>query len=195
MVLEEVRKRYLFRTALFVSQFDLPADALDGVDGARDTEPMPLVAVSPGTDAVGIPWSFACPPAVLWAALTEPASIAQWLGDAVECDIRPGGSLVVDHDEGYRSRSTVIEVAPPRLLVMTWEFPNEPASEVAFTLRESGDGTVLELAHAVAPELTASYRVGWIVHLTYLESVLDEAPLPASQFWKLHATLQRGFGD
>jgi uncharacterized protein YndB with AHSA1/START domain len=156
---------------------------------------MPLVAVSPHAGAVGISWSFAHSPAVVWAALTEPVSIAQWLGEVVECDMRPGGSLVVDHGEGYRSRSAVLEADPPRRLAMTWEFPDEPPSEVAFTLRASDDGTVLELVHTLAPEVADAYRVGWITHLTYLEAVGDGEPLPASQFWKLHATLLRGFGD
>jgi uncharacterized protein YndB with AHSA1/START domain len=156
---------------------------------------MPLVAVSPHAGGVRISWSLGHPSDAVWSALTAPASVGQWMGDAVECDIRPGGSLVVDHGEGYRSRSTVIEVEPPRLLVMTWEFPDEPVSEVTFTVRASGDGTMLELVHAVVPELAASYRVGWLTHLTYLEAVADGDPLPASQFWKLHATLLRGFGD
>jgi uncharacterized protein YndB with AHSA1/START domain len=155
---------------------------------------MPLVAVSPQA-GVWISWSFARSPAAVWAALTEPASVTQWLGEVVECDIRPGGSLVVDHGEGYRSRSTVLEADPPRRLGMTWEFPDEPASGVAFNLHASDNGTVLELDHTVAAELAASYRVGWITHLTYLEAVVDGQPLPASQFWKLHATLLRDFGD
>ncbi|MFS4504924.1 SRPBCC domain-containing protein [Clavibacter sp. Sh2141] len=154
---------------------------------------MPLVAVSPRAGAVGISWSFAHPPAAVWAALTEPVSIGHWLGEVVECDLRPGGSLIVDHGEGYRSRSTVLEADAPRRLAMTWEFPDEPASEVAFTLRASDDGTVLDLAHTGLDELVGSYRVGWITHLTYLEAVTDGVPLPASQFWSLHETLDRGF--
>jgi uncharacterized protein YndB with AHSA1/START domain len=156
---------------------------------------MPLVAVSPHAGVAWISWSFERSPEVVWSALTEPASIAKWLGDAIECDIRPAGVLVVDHGEGYRSRSEVIEAEPPRRLAMTWDFPDEPPSEVAFTLRTSNDGTVLELAHAVVPQLADSYRVGWITHLTYLEAVVGGDPLPASQFWKLHATLLRGLGD
>jgi uncharacterized protein YndB with AHSA1/START domain len=156
---------------------------------------MPLVVVSPRADAVAISWSFERSPEAVWSALTEPASMAKWLGDAVECDIRPGGVLVVDHGEGYRSRSEVIEAEPPHRLRVTWEFPDEPPSEVSFTLRASDDGAVVELTHALDPELAGSYRVGWITHLTYLEAVADGVPLPASQFWKLHATLLRGFGD
>lgn len=155
---------------------------------------MPLVAASPRPGVVWISWSFTHSPAAVWSALTEPESIVRWLGDAVTCDIRPGGELVVDHGDGIRSRSEVIAVEPSHRLAMTWEFPDEPASEVTFTIRAHEDGAVLELAHAGVAELADSYRVGLVTHLTYLEAAADGDPLPASQFWKLHATLLRGFG-
>jgi len=153
---------------------------------------MPLVAVSPHTDIARIAWSFAHPVEAVWAALTEPDAIAQWLGAVEECDVRPGGTLVVDHGEGVRSRSAVVEATPPHRLTMTWDFPDEPASHVAITLRASEERTVLELVHSELAELAESYRIGWITHLTYLEAVAGGVPLPASQFWSLHATLQRG---
>jgi len=156
---------------------------------------MPLVAVSPHPESAWIAWSFAHPVAAVWAALTEPEAIARWLGDVVEYDVRPGGTLVVDHGEGVRSRSAVIEAAPPNRLTMTWDFPDEPGSHVAITLRASEDRTVLELVHSELAELAESYRIGWITHLTYLEAVADGVPLPASQFWSLHATLQRGLAE
>jgi uncharacterized protein YndB with AHSA1/START domain len=155
---------------------------------------MPLVAAPPRPGVVWIAWSFAHSPTAIWSALTEPQSIARWLGDAVTCDIRPGGELVVDHGDGVRSRSEVIAAEPPQHLAMTWEFPDEPASKVTFTIRPHDDGAVLELEHAVVAELADSYRAGWFTHLIYLEAVTDGEPLPASQFWKLDATLVRGFG-
>ncbi|MFT2693478.1 SRPBCC domain-containing protein [Clavibacter zhangzhiyongii] len=156
---------------------------------------MPLVAASPRPGVVWISWSFARSPDAVWSALTDPAAIARWLGDPVTCDIRPGGELVVDHGDGVRSRSDMSAAEPPHHLAMTWAFPDEPTSEVTFTIRAHDDGAVLELAHAVIADLADSYRVGWLTHLTYLEAVVDGDPLPASQFWKLHATLLRGFGD
>ncbi|OUE23661.1 SRPBCC domain-containing protein [Clavibacter michiganensis] len=155
---------------------------------------MPLVAVSPHPDSAWIAWSFAHSLERVWAALTEREAIARWLGEVVEWDIRPGGTLVVDHGEGARSRSAVLEADPPRRLTMTWDFPDEPASHVAITLRASEDRAVLELVHSGLAELAESYRIGWITHLTYLEAAMAGVPLPASQFWSLHETLTRGLG-
>lgn len=75
-------------------------------------------------------------------------------------------------------------------LEITWEFPDEPPSAVAVALDEAADGgTGLRLVHRGLGDLAASYRDGWCVHLSYLEAAALGTPLPASMFWRLHATI------
>jgi uncharacterized protein YndB with AHSA1/START domain len=148
---------------------------------------MSLSALSLNNDAVVVCWSFQAPIEAVWRGLTDPALLSRWLGTAVETDIRTGGRLVIDHGEGQLSRSEVTEAEAPHRLTMTWEFPDEPRSRVAVELRESDEGTAVELTHT-GLDLGASYGPGWTTHLTYLEAALQGDTIPPSQFWKLYAT-------
>ncbi|MBO3085393.1 SRPBCC domain-containing protein [Cellulomonas fengjieae] len=151
---------------------------------------MPLSRLSTRPGALTLTWSFSAPMEDVWVGLTDPALVAQWLGRPTQYDVRLGGALVVDHGDGFLSRSVVTELEPARRLAMTWDFPDEPASVVGFTLRPSGAGTVLELAHDGLGELVAAYGPGWVTHLTYLEAAVAGAPIPRAQFWALHATFE-----
>jgi uncharacterized protein YndB with AHSA1/START domain len=53
-----------------------------------------------------VSWSFAAPIEAVWSALTDPALLSRWLGEAVECDVRVGGSLVVDMARGTSLEAT-----------------------------------------------------------------------------------------
>lgn len=151
---------------------------------------MSLTSISSGNGALVIAWSFAAPAQTVWAGFNDRTLLPQWLGQPLECDVRAGGSIVVDHGGGTLSRSIVTEVNPPRRLVMSWEFPNEPESRIAFTLRPSDSGTTMELLHSGLGDLVGSYGPGWITHLTFLEAAVDGAPLPWSQFWPVYASLE-----
>lgn len=148
---------------------------------------MPLTTISTEDGALVITWSFSVPAQAVWAGFSDPTLLSQWLGQSTECDIRSGGMLVVDHGDGYLSRSAVTE---PHRLAMTWEFADEPESQIGIELRPSGAGTVVELAHHGLGDRVGSYAPGWITHLTFLEAALAGVPIPTSHFWKLHATFE-----
>lgn len=150
---------------------------------------MPLTKHSAQDGTLLVTWSLPAAPESAWKGLTDPAMLAQWLGQPLECDLRAGGQLVIDHGESYVSRSIVIEANPPHRLAMTWTFPEEPESKVSFTLHPSFSGTALDLVHRDLGELTASYGPGWITHLTYLEAAITGRPLDMEHFWPLHATI------
>lgn len=150
--------------------------------------PMPLSAISTDDGALVVAWALSLPPQAVWAVFDDPALLSQWLGQPVECDVRPGGRLVVDHGEGYLSRSAVTEAKAPHRLAMTWAFPGEPESQIDIDLRPSGGATVMELAHHGLNDLIGSYCPGWITHLTFLEAAVVGVPLPMASFWQLHAT-------
>ncbi|MDN4640793.1 SRPBCC domain-containing protein [Agreia sp. PsM10] len=151
---------------------------------------MPLSSASCSGGMVSLAWSVAVPPENVWSAWADPTMLSHWLGSAVECDIRAGGRLVVDHGEGALSRSDILDAAAPRLLVMTWEFPNEAPSRVSITLDREGYGTRLALVHQQLGDLAGPYESGWMTHLTFLEAAVEGDPLPTSQFWKLHDTFK-----
>lgn len=151
---------------------------------------MPLSSISVDDDAVAVAWSLSVPVHAAWAGLSDPAVLSLWLGQCIECDVRSNGRLVVDHGDGYLCRSVVTEAHEPHRLAMTWEFPDEPESRIGIELRPSAAGTMVELAHHGLGDLVGSYGPGWITHLTFLEAALAGVPIPASQFWNLHATFE-----
>ncbi|MFZ3452452.1 SRPBCC domain-containing protein [Arthrobacter sp. 7Tela_A1] len=150
---------------------------------------MPLSYYAMAEDSLAVSWTFDAHPQDVWNAFSQPAVLSQWLGTASECDLAPGGELVIDHGDGMVSRSLVIMAQEPYLLVMTWDFPDEPESQLDISLHPTEQGCLLELRHLKLGDLASSYLPGWITHLTFLEAAVSGTPLPSAQFWPLHATL------
>lgn len=152
---------------------------------------MPLTSFQMSHSQLRLEWSTDASAAQIWALLTEPGCLSQWLGELVSGTVSSGSSFVVDHGDGYRCESTVVEYVAERRLRHTWEFPGEHLSEVCWELRPDVRGTRLTLTHAGLEELLASYRDGWLVHLTYLEAAALGTPLATTMFWNLHSTFAR----
>ena len=150
--------------------------------------PMPLTSISTDNDVLAFSWFFASPAESVWAGFQDWDTLSQWLGRPIEVDLKAGGTLVVDHGEGYTSRSVVTEADSPSRLSMTWEFPDEPQSRITLTLSPEGAGSRMDFEHHDLGDLRNSYGPGWITHLSYLEAAVSGTPLPSSQFWPLHAT-------
>lgn len=152
---------------------------------------MPLASISTFDGVVRIIWCFTAPVQTVWSGITDRSLLPQWLGQPLECDLRAGGGIIVDHGGGTLSRSVVTGLVPQQRLAMTWEFPDEPASSIGLTLSgQPGAGTTMEFSHSGLGSLVGSYVPGWITHLTYLEAALSGAPLSSSQFWPLYASFE-----
>lgn len=151
---------------------------------------MPLSTVTTDEGTLVVTWSLPVPADAVWAAFTDSALMSQWLGEAVEGDVTEGGKLVVDHGDGYLCTSSVTETVQPHRLAMSWQFPDEPRSHVAFDLQPSDDGTAMGLTHQDLGELVDSYAPGWLTHLTFLEAAVAGAPITATHFWTLHGTFE-----
>lgn len=149
---------------------------------------MPLIKIDE-TNNVSLTWRIEVPRVRVWHCLTDPDLIGQWLGGVISGEVRDGSDFAVDHGDGYVCRSTVMAWAEPSRLNFTWRFPDEPDSEVDLELEESGGLTDLRLTHSDLGDLTASYRDGWCVHLSYLEAAAHDTPLPPAMFWRLHGTV------
>jgi uncharacterized protein YndB with AHSA1/START domain len=84
----------------------------------------------------------------VWAALTEPAHLAEWFGDAgAELEeLRPGGRITFRWREHGTARAVIEEVDPPRRFAYRWglrpDVDPRPGNStlVEFTLWAEGDG-------------------------------------------------------
>jgi uncharacterized protein YndB with AHSA1/START domain len=116
----------------------------------------------------------------VWSALTEPAELVGWWGDA-DVELVEGGSFVMrwlnTDDQGNSSvmNATITRLEPPRLLetngdihgTLRWELsPDGGGSLLVFT-------STLELAESDRAKVLA----GWHVHLDHLEDALDGRPV------------------
>lgn len=152
---------------------------------------MPLTTVVTDGSALILTWTLSTCIERTWDLLTEPKRVSTWLGDIIDGEIAAGSSFVIDHGDDVLCRSTVIEFARPRVLRSTWEFPDEPPSVVEWSLVATDGGTTLTLAHTLTSDVVDSYRIGWPVHLTYLEAASLGEPLPPAMFWNFHATMTK----
>jgi uncharacterized protein YndB with AHSA1/START domain len=113
-------------------------------------------------------------PSAVWAALTEPESLARWLAPPGKIDLSAGGSfeLRVRKDETIAAR--VRAVVPPRLLELDWLDSDEEPSIVRFELSRDGAGTVLILAHRrIDARIGMRYMARWIAHLERLDTLVE----------------------
>jgi uncharacterized protein YndB with AHSA1/START domain len=115
----------------------------------------------------------------VWAALTVPERIADWLAKA-EVDLEVGGRFELfwgTHD--YRMKGVITELEPPRLLAWTWPADTHPSSVVRWELSPDGDGCRLTLSQTglTGPDLL-SVATGWHTHLEGLTRAADGAATP-----------------
>lgn len=132
-----------------------------------------------------------------WQHLTDVRRLPEWLGVPVRVDARVG-VVEIDHGDNTVCVSEILECdASSRRLRVTWEFPDEPTSQVAFAVVAGGVGgdgesSELRLHHENLGELVDEYRDGWRTHLTYFAASLSGEPLAMSEFWNVHAALSGG---
>ncbi len=94
--------------------------------------------------------------AAVWDVLADPASLAGWLGESVELDLRPGGGgVVIDHD-GARRDVLVTEVDAPGRIVWHWWHEDGPLStvEIVAVPTPSG-GTLVRVTETIDTTITA----------------------------------------
>jgi uncharacterized protein YndB with AHSA1/START domain len=123
-------------------------------------------------------------PEKLWQALTEPEFTRKfWVGTVQECEWKSGatwrllapGGRVCDTGE-------VVEIDPPRKLVLTWQnhmFPDMTAeghSRMSYELEPKGSLVKLTVTHTMdKPEskLVKAVSSGWPMILSSLKSLLE----------------------
>jgi uncharacterized protein YndB with AHSA1/START domain len=128
------------------------------------------------------------PRPVVFAAHTQPTTLARWWGPAgfsapsVDLDVRPGGpyriAMQPPHGELFHLAGEFRVVEPPARLVYTfrWEEPDPDDQEtfVTFSLEDRGEATGLTVDQGVfATEARrALHEQGWSESLDRLELLL-----------------------
>jgi uncharacterized protein YndB with AHSA1/START domain len=116
------------------------------------------------------------PVEAVWAALTTPAALTGWWGEA-ELDLTPGGKFVMSwlntDDEGNKAvlHGTITALEPPHLL----EIGSDIHGVLRFELQPSDGGTHLRFSSTLQMpgEYRAKVLAGWHYHLDALATHLD----------------------
>jgi uncharacterized protein YndB with AHSA1/START domain len=121
-------------------------------------------------------------PASVWRWWTEPERIVRWMGSAAEVDLTPGGSYRISYANGAVMRGEILELDPPRRLLMTWgwEDPAEAVgpggSRVEVTFEPEGDATRVRVRHSGLPvDERPGHDEGWIYFLGRLDAAVAAA--------------------
>lgn len=123
----------------------------------------------------------------VWDAITRPEFTTQYFhGARVETTAEPGTPFRYHSADGQSlwGDETVLEVDPPRRLVVGWrslwdpELAAEPSSRVTWEIEDQGDGVVMvTVVHdrlGESPRTAATVSgVGWMTVLSGLKSVLE----------------------
>lgn len=135
----------------------------------------------------------------VWAYLVEPEKRMKWFC-AGAFDLRPGGKAEFHFDhrrltgdkppKKYEKQGgeikfdgTIIEAAPPRLLVFDWPEEDGANTRVRVELAPAGDKVRLVLTHSLLEkrETLLSVSGGWHIHLDLLDALLAGTEFPP--FW------------
>jgi uncharacterized protein YndB with AHSA1/START domain len=121
----------------------------------------------------------------VWAALTDPARVEEWLARA-EVELAEGGRVRLEWLNGDAvAEGRITRLEPPHVI----EFDTDIHGRLLWELQPEGDGTRLTLT--VTAELPddylASVRAGWHSHLDFLEDALDGRPVDwPKHVWEKH---------
>ncbi len=126
----------------------------------------------------------------VWAALTTPAELAEWLAPG-ELDLILGGRIAlafVKSESGTVIDGLVTALEPPHLLEFTWTDKGQDLGFVRWELVREGGGTYLVLTHTL-PEAARGFGLpalaGWHTLLENLTVLLDgQRPTDLPDRWQ-----------
>jgi uncharacterized protein YndB with AHSA1/START domain len=122
-------------------------------------------------------------PTKVWAALTDPRILANWLGE-VEVDLRVGGAFVIRFRElAVVMTGKITALESERLIEYSWREKHDmPASRVRWEIVPLAPGCRLRLAHTFPPECTLgeiiSFAGGWHAFLDAIARASDGTFVP-----------------
>jgi uncharacterized protein YndB with AHSA1/START domain len=123
-------------------------------------------------------------PEKLWRALTESEFTRQyWSGVSLECDWKKGAPWKMVYPDGtITDTGEILEIAPPRRMVIRWqnewkpELKAEGPSRCTFELEPAGRAVKLTITHEMerpGSKLITAVSNGWPQVLSNLKSLLE----------------------
>jgi len=125
------------------------------------------------------------PVETVWAALTEPERLADWIGPAL-VEPRLGGRYELFTNRPRPMTGRILAWDPPRVLEFSWDTGDAPESVVRCELSPDGEGARLVFTHrGVGFNWIALVLPGWHDCLHGLASLLDGQPsAPSMARWR-----------
>lgn len=116
----------------------------------------------------------------VWAAITSPERVVQWLTAEATIELVEGGKVELRFgNTGHVVIGSVTQVLPPFLLEYTWSSPGAGESVVRWDLQPEDGGCLLTLSHTFFGTTELSKMMaGWHVHLEMLDAAMLENPVP-----------------
>ena len=143
--------------------------------------PAPLGVVTVANDALQVVFHrrYNKPIEKVWAALTTPERLADWLANA-EIEMKVGGAIRLDWFGHNAMVGRVVALDPPNTFAWTWTL-GERETVVRFDLTADGDGCLLILTHSgLSPKAGpgGGVRAGWHAHLEGIPDALESRSTP-----------------
>jgi uncharacterized protein YndB with AHSA1/START domain len=120
----------------------------------------------------------------VWAALTVPERIADWLAPVtLDPDLSLGARFNLDFGDGKRrTPGEIVALEPPHLIAWTWPAAADEAGSgagvVRFKLAPEGSGCLLTLTGRGAGAPHPNELAGWHTHLEGLEAAAEGVHTP-----------------
>ena len=128
------------------------------------------------------------PPNVVYAFLTEPAKMAEWIGSGIVLDPRPGGVFRFSPNTVDVVAGEYVVAVPYSRVSFTWGFEGDgavPAGStlVEITLTPEGAGTRLRLTHRnLTGEPRDKHDAGWDHYLSRIALAAAGGDVPPDPF-------------
>jgi uncharacterized protein YndB with AHSA1/START domain len=153
---------------------------LDAKAVALSDAPLGEVAVAGDEVTLTYRRRYARPIEKVWAAITTPERLADWLA-ASEVELKAGGVIRLNWNQGMHAmEGRVIAYDPPRIVAWTWLIDGRE-TVVRFELEADGDGCKLTLTHAklaLNGSQASGVRAGWHAHLEGVPDAIDGKATP-----------------
>lgn len=135
---------------------------------------------------------YAQPIAKVWAAITTPERLADWLA-RVRYEPKAGGALHVEWENGHSMDGRVVTFDAPTTFAWIWPLYGRD-SLVKFELEADGDaGCWLTLTHSgidPTPGNGGGVRAGWHAHLDGLDASMEGVKTSWDTIMQRNAALQ-----